>query len=104
MPRYKISGEIEASNEEDARFRATIEGGNGIIEFEEIEGDDELVDGEIFWDGKGNPLFAIIPMGLNVFDYLDLNIENGIVTIDGRVDNSSSEKLIIKKGRIVEVI
>ena len=36
MKKYKITGEIEADNEEDARFNATIEGGNGILEFEEI--------------------------------------------------------------------
>lgn len=105
MAKYKIIGEIEADDEEDARFKATIEGGNGVIEFEEIKDcKEETVDGEIFWDNKGKPLFAIIPMEQNVFDYLDINQENGIVTIDAKADNSSSEKLIIKDGRITEVI
>jgi len=37
MKKYKITGEITADSEEDARFKATIEGGNGILEFEEIK-------------------------------------------------------------------
>ena len=34
--KFKISGEIEAENEEEARFKATVEGGHGILDFEEV--------------------------------------------------------------------
>jgi len=34
--KFKISGEIEAENEEEARFKATVEGGHDILEFEEV--------------------------------------------------------------------
>lgn len=100
MVKFYISGEIEAKDEEEARFKATIEGGCGILKFK----DSNSVDGEIYWDEKGKPLFCIIPMELNVFDYLSIDQETGVVTIDGRVDNSSSEKLVISEGKIVEVI
>jgi hypothetical protein len=62
----------------------------------------EKIEGEIFWDKKGKPLFAIIPLELNVFDYL--SIETGIVTIDAQADNSSDEVLTIEKGNMHEVI
>lgn len=37
MTIYKISGEIEADNEEEARFKATVEGGHDYLDFEEIK-------------------------------------------------------------------
>ena len=66
------------------------------------EGNKETIKGEIFWDKKGKPLFAIIPLELNVFDYMDL--DKGIITIDGDVDNSSEEELTIKDNGMFEVI
>ena len=64
----------------------------------------ETVNGEIVWDKKGKPLFAIIPLELNVFDYLSIDEETGVVTIDAQADNSSDEVLTIEKGKMHEVI
>jgi len=64
----------------------------------------EEVKGEIFWDKKGKPLFAIIPMQLNVFDYCSIDEETGVVTIDAKADNSSSETLVIENGKMHEVV
>uniref|UniRef100_A0A6M3LUQ0 Uncharacterized protein n=1 Tax=viral metagenome TaxID=1070528 RepID=A0A6M3LUQ0_9ZZZZ len=52
MKKFKIVGEIEAEDEEDARFKATIEGGNDILTFEEVKGriedfNDTLIDMKI---------------------------------------------------------
>jgi len=35
--KFKITGEIEANNEEEARFEATINAGQDILFFEEID-------------------------------------------------------------------
>ena len=36
MKRFRITGTIEAKDEEEARFNATVEGGNDILIFEEM--------------------------------------------------------------------
>lgn len=35
--KFKISGEIEAENEEEARYKATVSGGIDFLDFEEEE-------------------------------------------------------------------
>lgn len=63
---------------------------------------EKTVSGEIVWDKKGKPLFAIIPMEFDINSRLCFIYGN--LVVDCEADNTSSEELAIKNGKIVEVV